>query len=49
VGKNGAVVLGAEAIAEDQGFGFAVFQVGTDDDEEHDNKHKRAHNELGIR
>jgi hypothetical protein len=49
VGNNGAVVLGAETIAEGNGFGFAVFKVGANGDENGDDEHKHGDDELGIR
>jgi len=48
VGNNGAVVLGAETIAEGTGFGFAVFKVGAHGDESGDDERKRGDDELAF-
>jgi hypothetical protein len=49
LGKNGAVVLGAETIAEGQGFGFAALNESANDDENHDHEYKRGYDDLVIR
>jgi hypothetical protein len=46
---NGAIILCAETFAQAHGLGFAVFKVGGNSDENHDDEYNRGQSELGIR
>jgi hypothetical protein len=49
MGGNGSVVLGSETGAEGTGFGFAIFKVGANGDENDDDERNRGDDKLGIR
>jgi hypothetical protein len=49
VRENGAVVLGAETIAEAAGAGFAVFKIQTEGDGNDEEEYNHGNGDLGIR
>jgi hypothetical protein len=49
LGKNGAVILGAETLAKGRGFGFAALDESANHDENQDDEHNSGQDELDIR